>query len=203
MRFFRLIPLFLVLMLSACAVSTGNPPATPAALETAPPLPPQAPRPSQAALAQKLGVPVDQVQILNLRPARFAQACFEPVSQELNCGEGDIIGYTVTLRSQDEVYIYRESGDGRYVQEVGQATIPQYVGDQARSDLAGRLNADPAQIHVNSITATTFNDTCLDLTGQATCTPTQTPGYTIGLSYNGKIYVYHANSTGNSIIPVQ
>ncbi len=204
MRYLKILALLFVLLLPACTVSTGQPPAAPANLETAPPLPPQAPRPSQQNLAQQLGVPEDAIEILNLQAARFAQACFEPVAQELNCAEGEIVGYTVALQYKDRVYLYRESADGRYVHQYAQATVPQYIGDQARFALAQQLKADPGQITVENVDATRFPNSCLGLSGLAqTCTPGETNGYTVTLAYNGKSYGFRSNITGSLIAPVK
>ncbi len=200
MRSLKVFPLaLLVLLLASCTLSSGGS-RTPTSV---PPLPPQAPRPAQDALAAELNVPVDSIEVLDVQSASFVQACFEFVAQQLNCVEGDIVGYNIALRYQDQVYEYRQSADGQYIKQIGQVSVAQYVGEQARYDLAGRLNADPGQIDVTGITTVTFSNDCLDLPSSTACAATQTPGFIISLSYNGQNYEYRANSHGGALTPSQ
>ncbi len=199
LKFFLLAVLFL--LVASCTLPSGPALVPTPMTPSAPPLPPQAPRPSQEALAAALNVPLDSIQVLNVQSALFAQACFEPVAQQLNCVEGEIVGYTVALRYADTVYEYRQSADGAYVNQIAQVTVPQYVGERARYELANQLNADPGQVVVNSVQPTTFPDTCLGVTGlERDCTPVETQGYTVKLEYGGQNYEYRANAAGDLLV---
>ena len=73
----------------------------------------------------------------------------------------------------------------------------------AREDLLANVDLDPNALRVESATAMTFSDSCLDVTALSAtpevCAPVVTPGYEIVFRVGGTSYTYHTDESGTNV----
>jgi len=73
----------------------------------------------------------------------------------------------------------------------------------ARADLLANVDLDPNALQVESVTAMTFSDSCLDVTAftatPEVCAQVITPGYEIVFRVGGTSYTYRSNEAGTNV----
>lgn len=231
MRLMPVLALLAAMTLAGCAIpAAGTPAAAPSpgpkegtmpTQEQISPLPtptpgsgPQGANPiawaAQRDLAQRLGIPEDQVEIVSIEKAEM------PVGS-LGCGEtegrqnlGLIIGEEIVLRAQGEEYVYHS--DGRRLVPCaptpfpGATRNPDVSGAEnatgpapqalAVADLARRLDVPESAITVRTVESVEWPDASLGCPQPGMMyAQVITPGYRIVLEAGGKRYEYHTSQT--------
>lgn len=73
----------------------------------------------------------------------------------------------------------------------------------ARAHLLANVNLDPNALEIESVTAMTFSDSCLDVTALTptpeVCAQVITPGYVIIFKAGETTYTYHADEAGTNV----
>ncbi|MCX7707861.1 MAG: hypothetical protein N2204_07620 [Anaerolineae bacterium] len=165
---------------------------------------------AQRDLAQRLGIPEDQVEIVSIEKAEM------PVGS-LGCGEtegrqnlGLIIGEEIVLRVQDREYVYHS--DGRRLVPCSPTPFPggprtlHVTGAEsatgptpqalAIADLAGRLGIPESAITVRAVEAVEWPDASLGCPRPGMMyAQVITPGYRIVLEAGGRTYDYHTSQS--------
>jgi hypothetical protein len=136
--------LLIVFVLAACSPQVVPQPGasqeTPVVSE---PLPPTGDLPSgveaaRQALAERLGVSVDEIEVVNYEQVDWSDGCLGLGGPAESCLAAITPGYAVTLEANGEQYNYRTDLEGLAVREETQEPVPAAV-DAARQALAERL----------------------------------------------------------------
>ena len=220
-RFFTLI-LSAAALLSACAALPQTlPPTPPEVSPTKPPvvvpsLPPViTPLPADGdvmprfildarqALAAKLNLPLDQIVVISMNQVDWPNACLGLPEKDEMCAQVITPGYRVMLRANNQEYEVRTGGSNRSVRIAPQAggglTTP--VAEKARTDLAQRLRVAPETITIIEIEEKEWPDSCLGISQKnMQCLQVIVPGFQVNLEHQGKVYIYHTNRTGSTVI---
>lgn len=189
------------MLLAACRPPIPTPlPLTAIPLPTAEDIPPAA-LAAQAALAQKLGLSLENVAIQNVEPALWSDSCLGLGAADESCAQVLTSGYLVTLLAEGQVYEYRTDLDGKVVREVVMDEAAPAAVAAAQQALADLLSIDPASISVVSADSVDWPDACLGVPTPGACAQVITPGYRIILSVSGQSYEFHTNQDGSLVLP--
>jgi hypothetical protein len=198
--------LLLLFVLAACSPQVAPSPAVPV-VETpvvSEPLPPTGDSPAaveaaRQALAERLGIPVEQVSVVTYQQVDWSDGCLGLGGPAEACLAAITPGYAVTLAANGEQYAYRTDMEGLAVREETQEPVPAAV-DAARQALAERLGVSVEKIAVVDYQQVDWPDGCLGLGGPAElCLAAITPGYAVILEANGEQYTYRTNLEGTAV----
>lgn len=165
---------------------------------------------AQRDLAQRLGIPEDQVEIVSIEKAEM------PIGS-LGCGEtegrqnlGLTIGVEIVLRAQGEEYVYHSDGSKlvpcspmpfpggtRTLYVTGaESNASPTLQALAVADLASRLGIPESAITVRTVESVEWPDASLGCPRPGMMyAQVITPGYRIVLEADGKRYEYHTSRT--------
>ncbi|MFZ3078769.1 MAG: hypothetical protein WA109_03710 [Bellilinea sp.] len=189
------------LILAACRPAIPTPlPLPPIPLPTAEDIP-SAALAAQAALAQKLGLSIENVTIQNVEPVLWSDSCLGLGAADEMCAQVLTSGYLVTLLAEGQIYEYRTDLDGTVVRAVVTDEESPAAVAAAQQALADLLSIDLASITIVSVTAVDWPDACLGVPIPGACAQVITPGYRIILSVSGQSYEFHTNQDGSQVIP--
>jgi len=156
---------------------------------------------AQAALAQKLGLLIENVAIQNVEPALWSDSCLGLGAADEMCAQVLTSGYLVTLLAEGQIYEYRTDLDGTIVRPVVADEETRAAVAAVQQALADLLTIDPASITVVSVDSVDWPDACLGVPTPGACAQVITPGYRIILSVSGQSYEFHTNLDGSLVIP--
>jgi hypothetical protein len=160
---------------------------------------------AQQALAQRLQLSTGEIAIGQIEPRTWSDSnmgCGRPGTMALQVITE---GYAVKLTAQGREYEVHVSGRSTVVCErplllrneqrrPGSARGLDLVIDRARQDLAGRLNADPADIRLQGTQPQQWMDSGLDCPrAQESIIEGPVNGYRLAFSYRGRTYTYHSD----------
>ena len=199
--------LFLVLLVGCnpAAAPTVMPTAKPAA--TATPLPePQemTPTPSgeepvlmtvQAEVARQLGVDMDSIESLELRPVEWSDACldYSPAADTI-CAQVITPGFQGEALVNGQRYEVRSNADGSLVILAPGAAL------SARETLEAEFGFGPDEVQFVSLEEVEWPDACLGAPDKGEmCAQMITSGYLIRLEAGGRVYELHTNPTGSLV----
>jgi hypothetical protein len=197
-----------------------NHPDEPAALPTPTPTPadsptsapgdatqfPPAALAAQKALAEKLGVPLTQVDITAVEENDWPDGCLGLGGPAESCAAVITPGYRVGLSVENKPYDYRTNQDGSYVKLVDgdragqpdQEITAGGIAENAPVLLANITGLRLKEIRFVRMEAQDWPDSCLGLGGpQETCAAVITPGYQVELDAAGVAYVLRTNADGS------
>jgi len=192
---------FLAGLLGACATvtptslqSTATATLIPQPQPTIPATPQSAMDVVRSALAQQLGVPVDQITVFSSEPHEWSNSCLDLPQENENCANEITSGYQGTLLVGETQYEFRSdlsAGNVRFI--PGAALAAQQV-------LAAQLGLLPEEVKIIRTEKVDWPDACLGVSsaGQM-CAQVITPGFRIILEANGKRYEYHTDTTGSAV----
>lgn len=195
---------FVALMLAALALTSCTPAATPAATQpptTHPEPPPAAPptpesplEAARQALAEQLGVDVEQVELFTSEEREWPDSCLGLPKEGEACAEVITSGYSGILLAGETQYEFRVDESGKNVRFIpGPALAAQQL-------LAAQLSLLPEDIRIVASERIEWQDACLGISspGQM-CAQVITPGFRIRLEANGKSYEFHTDLTGSDV----
>jgi len=156
------------------------------------------------ALAAVLGIPEDQIEVIDLEAVEWPDACLGIIRIDALCAQGITPGYRVILEAQGKQYEYHTNQDGSAVALAfeGDAETQSAAEQAVISALAESLGIDPSEIKVVSTQVVEWPDACLGvyLPGKA-CAEVITPGFLIVVEADGKRYEYHTNLNASTVQP--
>jgi hypothetical protein len=143
------------------------------------------------ALAERLGITIDQVLLVNQVPVEWPDSCLGLPAEDELCAMMITSGYEVMLQVEDELYVFRTNEDGSQVREAPSG-VP--AAETMRDILAQRLGLSLAQIEPVSEERVEWNDACLGVyLPDIMCAEVITPGYRLVYNINGEEYILHTN----------
>lgn len=185
------------LLLGACSQAVpSNEPATAQTL---------AAQRARQALAQHLGLPVDEVTVAGVEARSWSDSnmgCGQPGSMALTVITD---GYAVSATAQGRPYAVHVSGDNAIVcgktglvrrdsEPAIRAQGIDVLMERARQDLAQRLAVDPAQIRLDGVKGQQWPDSGLGCPLQdETIEAGPVDGLVLALRYRGRPYFYHTD----------
>ena len=158
---------------------------------------------SQAALAKKLGISAESIEIQKIEPGLWPDSCLGLGGPDESCAQVISSGYLVTLLVDGQTYAYRTNLDGKVVRLVtAQGEIPAHVSASILA-LADSLTVDPATITLVSTESVEWPNACLGVESpDIACAEVITPGYRLLLSVSGVTYEMHTNQDGSQVVQV-
>jgi hypothetical protein len=147
------------------------------------------------ALAAKLGVAWNQLEIQVLEPVTWPDACLGiPEAGEV-CAQIQTPGYGGMLVLDGEQFEFRMNESAENIRLIPGAAL------SARQTLAFRLGLSMEQISIIDIQPQEWPDACLGLAqaGQI-CAQMITPGYLVVLEVNGDQYEYRTDQAGSLVV---
>lgn len=202
-----LVTLLFSLVATACAPMALQPPtATPTPVPpTATPTPaPEELTPAQAAalqaLAQALGVTVEQITLTSTEAVEWPDGCLGVGQPDMACLAAIVPGFRVVFDYQDTAYEVRTNTDGTAV-ALGEPLSKAWAATQLALLQLRNKFGDATEFKLISIEAREWPDSCL---GQSApnirCAQAITSGFRMVWEVNGQQYVYHTDKAGNAIV---
>lgn len=162
---------------------------------------------ARAALAQQLGVQVEDVKVISSGAVDWPNGCLGVETPGIMCTDVIVPGYQVMLEAGGKQYEVRTSLSGGTVVVVpegagsaeGEASLPP-AALRARERASADFGVELGLVKIVSAEPAEFNDGCLGLGGPAeSCLQAITPGYRVAVEINGQQYVYHTDASGQNI----
>jgi hypothetical protein len=182
-----------VLLLSACAPPFAEP-------ELHSPEPPlSAGEVVQDQLSQRLGVPVQDVQIVDVEQAEWSDSCLGLGQPHESCLMAITPGYRVTVHAAGETYVFRTDQDASSVRLESSGASEAAVA-AAIEKLSRQLDLSPAQIELVLVEEAEWPDPCLGLPEpDELCAMVITPGYLVELQSGGQSYRFRTDLEGSTV----
>jgi hypothetical protein len=157
------------------------------------------------ALADSLGISVDQIKVVSVEAVDWPNGCLGVQHIGMMCTQQIVPGFRIILEANGKQYEYHTNGIGSQVFPANDQQ-PIQVADGAVQaairDLAKALEVSQDQVSLVSATIIEWPDSCLGIQQtNIACAQIVTPGYLIVLEANGHQYEYHTDSGGDQVIP--
>jgi hypothetical protein len=155
------------------------------------------------ALAQEVGLSVDDIQVESVEETEWPNACLGLPEDDEVCAEVITPGYLVILNAGDRVYEVRTDAQGdivRYLETADPGAEQPVAAVRAREFLAEDLGLDLENVEVVSFERREWSDSCLGLGGPAeSCLQAITPGWLVMLSVDGEPYEVRTDAEGSVV----
>jgi hypothetical protein len=190
------------LLLSACAGPT--PAVTPVdsdlpgsgESETAPTLA------ARQALAEKLGIPLEQVVAGPRVGAEFPDSCLGLAADDEMCLMVITPGYKIELTAGGDAYLAHTNQDGTAVRIAAESEMPigsGSVADRLIEQVAPLVGVSPNLIKVIAVEPVTWPNACLGLAeADEMCAEVLVDGYRVELQIEDAVHVYHTDNDASS-----
>ncbi|MGQ0604664.1 MAG: hypothetical protein ACT4QE_23540 [Anaerolineales bacterium] len=198
----------LALLAAACApmVVPGQPqPATSTPVPpTATPIPSPTPeftpaqRGAMKALAELLGISMDQIKVIRTEAAQW-DGCYGIGYPFVACAKMLIQGYKIVLEANGHQYQFHANEDGSSAFWAAWE-VPSPEGAAVKA-LVDKLGVTVPEIKLVTVEAAEWPDSCLGVSRpEARCAQVITPGYRVVLDYGGQAFTFHTNADGSAVI---
>jgi hypothetical protein len=194
--------LLMVLLLAACtpASPVGQPTTSPSPTPAYPApydAPIQPPAPAlivQQALADELGVSLDQVVISVVEEVEWTDGCLGLGGPEESCLQAIVPGYRIQLSVDGKAYEYRTDLTGEVWRKVGEPD-DRRLSEKAAELLAMIAGLKWEEIHFQGLKEVEWPSACLGAEEpDEMCAEVVTPGYRVELEHDGRVYIMHTNA---------
>jgi hypothetical protein len=166
---------------------------------------PPAQRAAVQALADALGVAINQVKVVSAEAVDWPNGCLGVQRMGVMCTQQIVPGFRIILEADGQQYEYHTNSSGsQIVPASDQQPIPISNGavQAAIRDLANALGVSQDQVSLVSAAIIEWPDSCLGVQqANIACAEIVTPGYLILLEANGRQYEYHCDAAGDRVIP--
>jgi hypothetical protein len=143
------------------------------------------------ALAERLGVTINDVTALSQVPVEWPDGCLGLPAEDELCAMMIVPGYEITLQVEDQLYVYRTNEDGSQVREATNQVPPL---EAMRDILAQRTGLSLSGIEPVSEEQVEWNNACLGISlPDVMCAEVITPGYRLVYNVDGEEMVIHTN----------
>jgi hypothetical protein len=193
---FVLFALIFALVLSACTAAQAAP--QDPAVEPAPvPLP--AAEAARQALADKLGLNLEQIDIIISDEVEWPDPCLGVPEPDELCAMVITPGYRVVLEAEGQLYEIRTDLTGETVR-MERSNPAESAIEAARKALAEKLGLDISEIDVMLVLEEIFPNACLGLAEEdEMCAEVLVEGWIIELLAQGQTYIIHTDNYGHSL----
>ncbi len=174
-------------------------------------LPPAAALSAQQALAARLNISTDAIEIREVEQVQWPNACLGAAAPDEMCAEVITGGFRVVLVVGEQTYEYHTNMDGSQVRVFdwpvpaagGQAELPS-AATAARFALSRQLGVSILKVVVVSVEEVEWPDSCLGVAQpDVVCAQVITPGYRVILENRGQVYEFHTNADGSQVVEAQ
>ena len=174
-------------------------------------LPPAAALAAQQALAKRLNLLPEAIEIRAVEQVQWPNACLGAAAPDEICAEVITGGFRVVLAVGEKPYEYHTNMDGSQVRAFdwpapaagGQAELPT-AATAARFALSRQLGVSILKVVVVSVEEVEWPDSCLGVAQpDVVCAQVITPGYRVILENRAQIYEFHTNADGSQVVEAQ
>jgi hypothetical protein len=157
------------------------------------------------ALADGLGINMDQIKVVSVEAIDWPNGCLGVQRMGVMCTQQIVPGFRIILEANGQQYEYHTNSSGSELVPADNQQPIQVANDAvqaATSDLAKVLGVSQEQVSLVSAVIIEWPDGCLGIQQtNIACADMVTPGYLILLEANGRQYEYHTDTTGNQVVP--
>jgi hypothetical protein len=154
----------------------------------------QAVQAARQALAEQLGVAVEQLELFSVEARQFPNSCLGLEQEGEACAEVIVPGYQGVLLGEGVQYEFRVSEDGSVMRFLPGAAL------SAQQVLAAQLGILPEEVRILSVERVDWPDACLGIqTAGLMCAQVITPGFRVLLEAQGKRYEFHTDLSGSDV----
>jgi len=158
------------------------------------PLSTQAVQAARQALAEQLGVEVEQLEVFSVEARQFPNSCLGLAQEGEACAEVIVPGYQGVLLGEGVQYEFRVSEDGSVMRFLPGAAL------SAQQVLAAQLGILPEEVRILGVEKVDWPDACLGIqTTGLMCAQVITPGFRVLLEAQGKRYEFHTDLSGSDV----
>lgn len=166
---------------------------------------PPAQRAAIQALADALGIDINQVQVVSVEAVDWPNGCLGVQRIGAMCTQQIVPGFRIILKANGQQYEYHTNASGSQVVPASdQQPIPTSndAVQAATLDLANALGVSQDQVSLVSAAIIEWPDSCLGIQQtNIACAEIVTPGYLILLEADGRQYEYHTDAAGDQVVP--
>ncbi|PWH13786.1 MAG: hypothetical protein DDG59_13885 [Anaerolineae bacterium] len=149
---------------------------------------------ARQALAQKLGVAAEQLEVFAVETRQFPNRCLGLPQEGEACAEAIVSGYQGVILEEGMQYEFRVNEDGTILRFLPGAAL------SAQQMLASQLGIPPQDVLILGYENVDWPDACLGIpTTGLLCAQVITPGFRVLLEAQGKRYVFHTNLSGSDV----
>jgi hypothetical protein len=146
---------------------------------------------ARRALAERLGIPFDQISVVGQTPVDWPDACLGLPAEDEMCAMVIVPGYEISLQIEDQLFVFRTNEDGSQIREASNQ-VP--ASERMRDILAQRLGVSLAQVEPVSEEQVEWPDACLGVyQPDVMCAEVITPGYRLVYMVDGEEFVVHTD----------
>jgi hypothetical protein len=166
---------------------------------------PPAQRAAVQALADALGISINQVKVASAEAIDWPNGCLGVQRMGVMCTQQIVPGFRIILEANGQQYEYHTNSSGSQVVPAGdQQPIPasNSAVKAATRDLANALGEPQDRVSLVSAAIIEWPNSCLGIQPtNIACAAIVTPGYLILLEASGHQYEYHTSAAGDQVVP--
>ncbi len=149
------------------------------------------------------GVSIAQLQITKAEQQTWENSCLGLQRPTERCMGTPTPGWRVTVRSRQEVKVYRTDNTGdriRAEETSNNSDLPNSVKNAVLRDIANRTRFDISALRIVQAERKQWSNGCLELGGPAeTCSTAIVPGWRVTAEGGRQTFVYHTNESGSVV----
>lgn len=153
-------------------------------------------------LSRKVGIPLDQLKVINYRRKIWPSGCLGLARPDEVCTLALVEGWRITLSDGRSSWVYRTDLQGlvlRLEPQKADVNLPKSVAD-AVLQAASQQSGLPSQLRIIQSEQRTWSDSCLGLGGPAeSCLRVLVPGWLVTVEGGQQRLVYHTNASGSML----
>ena len=159
-------------------------------------------RAAMSDLAQSLGVPVSEVNLVSTEAVTWPNGCMGVPRVGALCTQGQVPGYRLVLSAKGQQYEYHTNLDGSIIVPSEAMQVPGPAETAAIKQFVKNLGISESDVKLVSGAPVEWPDSCLGVAlDHVMCAQIVTPGYIIVLEAGDKQYEYHTNNDASVIMP--
>jgi len=154
------------------------------------------------ALSEKLGLPVDQIQLVSTEAVTWPDGCLGIERIGVMCTQAQVPGFKIVLEANGKTYEFHTNEDGTVALPAEDPLSAGAAEQAVIKQLAQNLGLDESDISLVSTEDVEFGDACLGVAIEGMlCAQVVTPGRIVMLEANGVQYEYHTTADGTRVQP--
>ena len=155
-----------------------------------------------ANVAQSLGLPAAQVELVSTEAVIWPDGCMGIRRIGVMCAMNQVPGFRIVLSVGDKEYEVHTNQDGSIVVPAQAMQTPGPAQQAAIKQLATNVGVPDSNVRLVDSTLVEWPDSCLGVAQEGVmCAQMVTPGYLIVLEAGGRQYEYHTNQDASMIVP--
>lgn len=154
-------------------------------------------------IADVLGVPVEDVKVVNIQEMTWSDSCLGLGGPAESCLQAETPGFRIQILAAGRLYTLHTNADGSDIRQVPPtdgAVSQEEAGQAAVNFIAVHTGQPAGGIQVVNVEAVDWPDACLGVPiPNAMCAQLITPGYRVSLSAGEQTYEVHTDLAASNM----